>query len=451
MSTPVEPAFEIDRVTDLRARFQTGVAFNLLGSIFNQGSTFAFTLVAANLLGRETFGKYGIVASAVVALSQIAQLACGHTATKYVAEHRLCDKKKTGRIIGMLLKIVLATAGLTLLGLLSSVQWLAESFLRAPDLRISLVIGSGIIFLNVLIGYFMGVLAGLEAYRKLSRALVQFGIFYFLACTITTWVLGLNGAFVGLLLSALFGCAVLYLALKSECQAQGIHIQFGYFPEVRTMLTTFALPNALSGVTFLPALWLGTAILVRQPFGYSQMALFSAAYTVMTAALFIPNITCVVGWSLLNHHKGQGQPTLYQSLYRMNLLIASAAVVAAVSVLAILGPEILRVFGKNFTEGYKPLLIMLAAAIPQALALAALQHLQSQERMWLSFFAVVLPRDILLLALATYLIPHYGATGLACAYVGAWTVALLTIIEITYSIGIRTAELDTAQTRPQEF
>jgi O-antigen/teichoic acid export membrane protein len=421
-----------------------------LGSIFNQGSTFAFAIVAANLLGRETFGEYGIVASAVVALSQVAQLACGHTATKYVAEYRLCDRRKTGRIIGILLKIVLAAATLVLFGLLASVRWLASSLLRAPELRIGLTIGSGVIFLNVLIGYFMGVLAGLEAYRKLSRALVQFGIFYFLACTIATWTLGLNGAFLGLLSSSLFGCAVLYLALRSECRAQGIQIQFGYFPEVRTMLTTFALPNAFSGLTFLPALWLGSAILVRQPHGYSQMALFSAAYTVMTAVLFVPNITYIVGWSLLNHQRGQGESRLYRSTYLMNLIIAGAAVVLGSLVFAILGAQILRLFGKDFSDGYKPLLTMLGAAIPQALGLAALQHLLSQERMWLSFFAVILPRDVLFLTLANYLIPHYGAAGLAWAYAAAWTVALMIIAEITYGIGIH-AGLDTAQAPPQEL
>jgi O-antigen/teichoic acid export membrane protein len=426
-----------------RSRFQVGLTYNLVGAVFNQGSTFIFNIVAANLLGPEAFGKYGMVASTLVALGQIAQLACGYTVTKYVAEYRSSDKNKTERVIGMLLVLVSFAAGLSALGLLVCASWLANSILKAPDLQMGLAIGAGVVFLNVLIGFFMGALAGFEAYRKLSRTLVLFGVFYLSVCTVMTWKLGLNGAFIGLFVSAVFGSVSLFLALESECKNQGIRIRLEYFPELGSMINRFALPAAVSGLTFLPALWLGDTILVRRPGGYAQMALFSVAYALMTAVLFIPNITFVVGWSLLNHHKGQGQADHYRTMFKMNLAVAGAAALAGASVLAVLGQEILGLFGKSFTGGYSVLLIMLAAAIPQALALAVLQHLQSQERMWLSFFAVVLPRDVLLVALAYYLIPHYGARGLALAYAVAWMAALLIVIEVTYSVGLRAAEPDT--------
>jgi O-antigen/teichoic acid export membrane protein len=430
-------------LSSLLARLQTGITFNLIGAVFNQGSTFVFNIVAANLLGRQTFGKYGMVATTLATLSHVAQLSCGYTATKYIAEYRSSDKQKTGRIIGMLLVTISFSAGIVALGLLAGAPWLANSVLKAPELRIGLAIGSGIVFLNVLIGFFMGALAGLEAYGKLSRALVLNGIFYLIACTIATLSMGLKGAFAGLFVSALFGCILLHFALKSECRNQDIEICYGLSQEGRSILLGFTLPAAISGLTFLPALWFGSTILVRRPEGYTQMALFSAAYTLTTAVLFIPNITNVVGWSLLNHHKGQGQSKLYRSTFWINLAIAGAVVLLGASALSLLGLEVLRLFGKGFTDGYTVLLIMLAAAIPQAVALAIYQHLQSQERMWLSFFGVVLPRDVLLVTLACYLIPHHGASGLAWAYAAAWMVALVIIIKIVYSIGLRTAELGT--------
>jgi FkbM family methyltransferase len=426
--------------SSLRTRFQIGVAFNFLGAIFNQGSTFGFNLVAANILGRETFGKYGMVANTLIALSQVAQFACGHTATKFVAEYRSSDKQKAGRVIGMLLGTVSLAAGLVAFVLLVSSTWLANSVLKAPELRVGLEIGSGVVFLNVLIGFFMGALAGLEAYRRLSRSLIVFGLFYLVVCSLATWRWGLNGAFTGLLAVSLFGCILLFSTLKSECRNQGIQICYGIFPDVSGMLTSFALPAGVGGLTLLPALWFGSTILVRQAEGYSQMALFSAAYLLMTAVLFIPNVTYVVGWSLLNHHKGQGEADHYRTMFKMNLVIAGAAVLLGASVLAVIGPTMLRLFGRGFTDGYAVLLIMLAAAVPQALSLAIFQHLQSQERMWLSFLAVVLPRDILLVALAYSLVPHHGAAGLAWAYAGAWTVALLIVTQITYGIGFRTTE-----------
>jgi O-antigen/teichoic acid export membrane protein len=162
----------------------------------------------------------------------------------------------------------------------------------------------------------------------------------------------------------------------------------------------------------------------------------------MAAVLFIPNITYVVGWSLLNHQKGQRQWDQYRIVFKINLALTGAAVVVGVSALSVFGPAILRLFGKDFVDGRMVLLVMLAAAIPQALGLSALQHLLSQEHLWLSFFAVVLPRDFLLAALAAYLIPRHGAVGLAWAYAAAWMMALIIITPVTLSVGVRAAALD---------
>jgi O-antigen/teichoic acid export membrane protein len=431
----IEPEAVVADTPRSSSRFQVGVTLNLLGAVFNQGSTFVFSVVAANLLGRETFGKYGIVASTLVTMSQISQLACGYTMTKYVAEFRSSEREKTGRLIGMLLTIVSLVGLLAALALFAGAPWLSKSVLKAPELSLGLRIGSGVVFLNVLIGLFMGALAGLEAYGGLSRALVAYGTIYLTVCSALAWKYGLNGAFCGLLASAILGCALLLGVLVSECRRQNIPIQMGVFAQLRPILFNFAVPAAFSGLTYLPAIWIGNAILVRQPDGYSQMALFSAAFALMTAVLFIPNNTYIVGWSILNHHKGLGESEGYRNVFRMNLAVVGVAAIAGALVLALAGPELLRLFGRDFSGGYKILLVMLGAAIPQALALAVLQHLQSQERMWFSFFAVILPRDLLLVALAYVFIPRGGAFGLAGACALAWTAALLAAVGITSRTG----------------
>ncbi len=440
MLTAIESELMEERAERPNPRFRQGVALNLIGAVFNQGSTFVFSIIAANLLGRETFGKYGIVASTLVMLSQTSQLACGYTMTKYVAEFRSSDKEKTGRVIGMLLAIAAIVGLLAAAGLFVIAPWLAASVLKAPELSVGLKFGSGVVLLNVLIGVFMGALAGLDAYHGLSRVLIIYGTIYLLMCSAMTWKFGLNGAFSGLLLSAILGCALMSRELVSACESENISPRIGAFPQLRPILVNFALPAAISGLTYLPAIWIGNAILVRQPNGYAQMALFSAAFTLMAAVLFIPNNTYVVGWSILNRYKGLGQSEGYRSTFKTNLYVVGAAATAVALALAVLGPEILRLFGKDFPAGDRILLVMLAAAIFQALTLAVLQHLQSQERAWFSFLAVIMPRDVLLITLAYYLIPRSGAFGLAGACALAWTAALLVAAGVTARAGVRTAQ-----------
>ena len=101
-----------------------------------------------------------------------------------------------------------------------------------------------------------------------------------------------------------------------------------------------------------------------------------------------------------------------------------------------MGPELLRLFGKNFKNGYTTLLILLFAAVPQGLAVALYQIIQSQAKMWLSFLAVAVPRDALIVILAYLLIPTRGASGVAFGYAAAWSVALLIIGGLVYRIGL---------------
>ena len=79
---------------------------------------------------------------------------------------------------------------------------------------------------------------------------------------------------------------------------------------------------------------------------------------------------------------------------------------------------------------------MLLVAVFEGITQASYQVIQSQEKLWLSFWAIALPRDSLIAVLAYYLIPFYGAVGLGLAYVVAWFFALGVVSILAYRIGL---------------
>jgi O-antigen/teichoic acid export membrane protein len=430
VAAPAAPA-------SLRSRFRTGIAYNTIGAVFNQGSTFAVNIIVANLLGRQVFGEYAMTQSTLATLSLVAQLAVGYTATKYVAEFRSTDPQRAGRILGMLMVFSATVAGVAALALLGLSGWLAESMLKAPSLGPVLAVGSGVLLFAVLNGLLMGALVGFEGYRSLATALVWSGIVYLAVCSGLAWQAGLNGAVVGLAISGFVQFVLLGAALLRQCSVQGIRIRYAGMRQERRILLKFALPAALAGFTTMPAIWLAGTFLVRQPDGYSQMGLYGASFSLMTASLFLPNIVNSVGMALINHHKGTGRDSEYRRTFWMNLAVSTTIVIFATCVLAVFGRDILRIFGKDFRDGYTVLVILLLATIVQCVAGAMYQVIQSQARMWLSFLAVALPRDLLLVLLAYLLIPAHGAIGLAAAYTAAWTVALIAIAFIVLRTGVR--------------
>ena len=123
------------------------------------------------------------------------------------------------------------------------------------------------------------------------------------------------------------------------------------------------------------------------------MALYAAAASLRSLVLVAPNIIQTVGTSLLTTSgaaataSGSGRssgpmPALSTAGGRRHRA-AGAAWRAGGS---------WRSFGASFDEGYPVLLILLASAVAEALALSAYQLLQSQAKLWLSLVATAVPQ-----------------------------------------------------------
>jgi hypothetical protein len=50
---------------------------------------------------------------------------------------------------------------------------------------------------------------------------------------------------------------------------------------------------------------------------------------------------------------------------------------------------------------------------------------QSQAKIWLSFFSITVPRETLLVVTAYYLVQSYGGTGLAIAFLSSMILGLI--------------------------
>ena len=403
-------------VSGLRVRLMRGVLWNVVGTVFNQGSTFVVNVILANLWGLATFGEYAIVQSTVAAAASMAQFAMGYTATKYVAEFRMTDPSRTGRILAMcalVAGVVAVIAGLTLV---MSAQWLAGHMLNQPMLANVVRSSAGVVAFSVIAGFLTGALAGFERYTAIARGGIVAGLLYVVLCSLGGKLGGLMGAVMGQSVSA--GVLSLWLLreLHAETARRGIIVRLREGLQETGVLLTFAVPAALNNLVALPAIWLASAVVVRQPFGLDQMALFAAANSFRIIVLFLPNIVNNVGMSLLNNQRGASAERSYRRVFWGNLALTGVAVAAGAGFMALSGLQLLGVFGPQFDAAYPALLVLMAATLPEGLALATVQTIQSHGRMWLILLGRVLPCYAVLLSVAIVLGPTLGALGLAWAY-----------------------------------
>jgi O-antigen/teichoic acid export membrane protein len=412
----------------LASRFLTGITWNLMAMAFMQGATFAVNIAVANILGRRVFGEYAMVQNTMLTFAGVAQMAVGYTATKYVAEFRSSDPEKAGHILRLCSIVATTSAAVAALTLLAGASWLAAIVLRAPHLTTGFVVAAFVVFFTVMNGYQIGALTGLESYRPLAVAGAVSGVIMVASSTSAAWVAGLNGGLAGLGLGTLCHWVLLRRSLAEQITRQGIPIRYSPRRSETAIFWTFALPATLSGFVSLPSLWLANTFLVRQPNGYEQMGLYAAAVNFRMIVLFLPQVINRVGMSVLNHERGAADQERYRTAFWVNGALTAAVVVVGVFAVVLLGPWLLPLFGRSFGDAYPVLIVLVLSTIPEALAVAAFQVLQSQARMWLSLLAVSIPRDGLIVVMAYTLTPLYGAVGLAWAYTLGWLVALLAIV-----------------------
>ena len=418
----------------IASRLRSGIALNVVGNAFGQGSTFALNLIAANLLGRYAFGAFTSVQATLSTVAALGQFAIGYTVTKHVAEFREHDPDKAARILRLCAIVSTTTAIVAAAALAAGATAIAERAFQIPSLARPLRIAAIAVLFVVMNGYRTGALAGLEAYPALARAGVASGIIYIVVGAIGAFVGGVDGAVAGVSVSAAAQWVILGRFLTNELARHQLSRTGDPWQE-RSTLLRFALPASLTGFITLPALWFASALLVAQPGGLDQMALFGAANSFRVIVLFLPSTMTSVGTSLLNNQRRSGDAS-YQRVFWLNLALTTAsAVVAAVAIVA-LGPWLFRAFGKGFDPAAGALRILMIAAVIEAIAVATYQVIQTHGHIWSTLFLISIPRDGLIVLLAWKLSHTYGASGLAAAYACGWALALVVIVVMTWRLGL---------------
>jgi O-antigen/teichoic acid export membrane protein len=418
----------------LGQRLMHSVSWHTLGTVFNQGSTLLVAVLLANLLGREQFGVFATVQTTVITLAGVAQLATGYTATRFLAEFRDVDQARAARILRICARFAQASASLACVVLLATADVVAVRVLEIPDVAPALRLGAIVVLFTVYNAYQIGALAGLDGFRPLGIAGVISGASYLALCTLGAVASGLVGALAGMALTGLLQCVLLYYLLRRRVSRVGLPAPSGSFWCERRVLTGFALPASLAGLSSMGTVWYTGVFLIRQDGGLTEMALYSAANNFKVLILFLPNMINAVALSLLNNQRGLGRFDQFRRVYSANIALMTLTAAFGLAAVLLMGPELLGVFGSTFLSGLPVLKVLAIAALPEAIWLGLYQALQSRGNMWLSLCVVAVPRDLIILALCVAWVPHLGALGLAEAYLIA-QFTLMILIGALVSVG----------------
>lgn len=406
----------------LHARFTRGAFWSLTGAAISRGLTLVAAILCARLLGKVGFGELGIVQSTVGTFGILAGLGLGLTATKFVAEFRERDPLKVGRILALTTVAALGCSATMAFLLIVLAPYLAGNTLGAPQLATPLAVGAGLVFFGALNGAQTGALAGFEAFRKIAYVNIGVGVASFPTIVVGVWRWGVTGAIWGMVAAMILNWILNHRALRQECSRTGIFYDFARCQREWRVLVEFSLPAFLASVVVGPALWVCNTLLVRQPNGYAQLGLYTAADRWRLLILFVPGSLFGMVLPVLSSLYGSADEMGFHRFFRTNLLLnLGLALVPAVAI-ATLALPIMSLYGRQFRAGWAILIVLALAAIPEAISTIYMVRLICADRMWWRL-ALDLQLVVVLLLLARWWIPRWGALGMAAAY-GSTMVAL---------------------------
>lgn len=402
------------RASSLGYRLAHGAFWSMTGAGASQAMMLLSSIVVARILGRQHFGEFGIINNTIGMFSVFAGFGLGMTATKYVAEFRVKDPARAGRIIALSSLVAMGTGTLVAAVLLLIAPWLAAETLSAPQLTGLLRMSAGFLFFGALGGAQTGALAGFEAFRTIARLNIMTGLLSFPLLAGGVYFYGMAGGVLGLVVTTAVNCLMNTVAIRGEMRRAGIPFGYTGCGREKQVLIGFSMPAVLAGIMVNPVNWLCAAMLVNQPSGYGQMGIFSAANSWQKAILFLPGCLNAIVLPMLSDFYGSDEHGHYRKALRYNIILNGGSALAAALVVTLASPYIMRSYGSGFVEGKFVLVILSFATVLMAVNSVAGSAIASTGRTWLGFMFNLL-WGLALISIAYFLIPLYGATGLALA------------------------------------
>jgi hypothetical protein len=320
------------------------------------------------LLDQRAFGELGLLATTLNLCATLAGLGLGTATTKFMAEWRVRDPARAGRVLGLTLRWA-ATGGLITLALVAlAAPALARWGLAAAHLTDAVRLTALMIPLATLNGVQISALYGLEAFRTLAWTNLATAALAVAGPPVGAWLGGLPGAVLGQLAAQVVYVTASQVALRREVRRAGLRVVYDAPPGERADLLRFSGPTLLATLLVLPPTWLSQSLVAHGPDGHHELALLTAASQLQMVMLFLSGTLGAQILPLLANVDAGRDPRTYQRALLLQYGLNGVVTAGAGLAIWLAAPLLLGLYGDAFARGRNLLALLLASALCMAVA-----------------------------------------------------------------------------------
>ncbi|MBR6227274.1 MAG: oligosaccharide flippase family protein [Bacteroidales bacterium] len=361
----------------------------LLGSVLGKGLSLLAGIIVARFLGKELYGQYGLIKTALFNIAVFSTLGLGYTGTRYIAKSYSDNKGGIRQIIRIIYKITLIASGVVALCVLVYAKPIAV-FLKAPEMDNALRLTSIIIVFNAINTTQIGILSGFKEFKEIAKNNTFSGIITFLSSWILVYFWDFSGALIALFISMLFNAIINLLSINKVLKT--IPQRSSELVTTTKEILSFSIPIALQESMY-TIVYLASSYLMIYYGGYGEMGILSAASQWGAVMLFIPGVMKNV---MLSYFSSSESTT---SLRKKMLLINGSCTLIPWFFVLVLSKFIASFYGESFVNLNLVLIISCAHSVFASLSSVIVYEFVSHGKNWQMFF-LRLCRDGLTLLLS---------------------------------------------------
>lgn len=425
---PIKHVLYRIKESEIGSKIANGAFWSILGSVISQGLILFASIFIARILGKSTYGEFSIIRSTLSMFAVFGGLGIGMTATKYVAEFKSKDKQKAGRIIGLSSLISIFVGFIIAISILFLSPFISEKTINAPHLTNELRISSFILLFITINGSQTGILAGYESFKSIARISLISGIITFPVQIVFTLLFGLTGAIWGYGFNYIILWFLNYRAVRSVSRKYKIKIDYKNSWQEHQVLINFSLPTVLSGLLVSPVMWISNAILVNQPKGYEELAIFDIGNQWRNIILFIPAALGKIVLPLFS--SSNNEINKFNIILKINIILNFIISLFFAVIISLFSSLIITAYGNDFYNGQSVIIILALSSVLISVNNVIGQSIAGIGKMWIGLFFNFIWAIFLIGFQLLFQSYNMGAIGMSLAYFISYLV--LTFIQYFY-------------------
>jgi O-antigen/teichoic acid export membrane protein len=375
--------------------------------------TILASFILARILGQSGFGEYGVINSTVGMVSTFSGLGLGATIVKHLAEFKITDPQRAGRIYTLTTIVNWISALIYAIVFILLAPWLASKTLAAPHLAPMLQISAISLAMGTINSLQQNVLTGLEAFRTSAFITIITSTVQSIILVLAAYFWQLTGVISALAINSIIIAFAYFYAIKGERRKYNIRLLWFEAKYEWEVLIKFSLPAFLGGILVGPAFWGANAILANHENGYAELGIINAANQWQQVIQFIPGILGAALLPIMSEKFGSGDQIGSLKIMGKMMRIYALIVFPAALILSLFSPLIMSGYGKSFESGYITLIITFFTAALLAVMAPVGQFIAASSKMWTGFL-MNLGWAFCLIS-GSYLLVKFGAVGIAGA------------------------------------